>query len=120
MRTGRARPATGFLQLLGQREVERRALANRALREHLPAVALDDAPEGSQADAGALVVLGGVQAREGREQLARVLHVEADAVVAHVITRLALALRPAKLDPGVGRVLRELPGVVQHVEQRRT
>ncbi len=61
-------------------------------------MALDDAPHAGQADAGALELFHAMQALEYAEQLAGILHVEADAVVPHVDHDLARALFCADLD----------------------
>src|SRR5467141_2207467 len=64
-----------------QGEVERRSLIDHALGPDPAAVPVDDASDGGEADAGALEVGSGMQSLEHAEQLVRVLHVEAGAVI---------------------------------------
>ena len=63
--------------------MEAGALVGLALGPHAAAVALGDPPHVGEADADALEILDPVQALEDSEELGRVGHVEADAVVAH-------------------------------------
>src|SRR6185295_4548468 len=69
----------------GHREPERRAAIGRGFGPDFPAVALEDALHDRQPDAAALEFRLAMQALERAEQLRRVLHVEADAVVAHEV-----------------------------------
>src|SRR6266851_4928171 len=64
-----------------QGEVERCPLVHGAFRPDSAAVPIDDAPDGGEADARTLEVGGGMQPLEHAEQLVRVFHVEASAVV---------------------------------------
>jgi len=74
-------------------------------------VPADDAANVGQADAGPLEIVGAVQALERAEQPGRILHVEADTVVAHPDDRLLLPFfRP---DRHVGHLSR--PGVLEGV-----
>src|ERR1700730_1178790 len=73
-----------------QSEMECGAKVGFGLRPDPPTVALDDSLHGRQADTGAFVILGPVQALEDAEQASRVLHVEADSVVPHEVGRRRL------------------------------
>ena len=81
------------------------------------AVPLDDAADGRQADAGALELVVPVQALEHAEQLARIAHVEADAVVADEDVLLAVRVADADLDHRVRPRPRVLHGVVDQVRE---
>jgi hypothetical protein len=59
-----------------------------------PAVLQNDALYGGQADAGAFKIVA-VQTLEGREQLVRVEHIEADAIIADKESRAAVHLNLA-------------------------
>ena len=75
-----------------------------------------DPLHGRQADAGAFEVVRRVQALEGAEQLVRVGHVEARAVVARRRTRCPPPFEPAvDLDAGASPLAGELPGVAHQV-----
>src|SRR5450755_653524 len=82
------------------------------------AVALDDAPDAGQADAGAGELAGAVQPLERLEQLADVGRVEAGPVIAHVTAdgRVAGGCGP-ELDGGAVAAGGELPGVFEQVVQ---
>ena len=67
----------------GEREVERRAVADRGLGADAAAVALTMRCTSREADAGAGELVLAVQALERGEQPVGVTHVEAGAVVAH-------------------------------------
>ncbi|EKS67664.1 Diguanylate cyclase/phosphodiesterase with PAS/PAC and GAF sensor [Burkholderia sp. SJ98] len=67
----------------GQREIEYRALSQPPFGPRAPVMTLDDAPHVGEPDARALELFRAMQALEHPEQLRAVLHVEADAVVAH-------------------------------------
>src|SRR5262245_32973146 len=71
------------------REVEGRARPGRGLGPHAATMTVDHALDDGQADPGPGKLVHGVQALERTEELARVVHVEADAVVAHGIGRAA-------------------------------
>src|SRR5690349_727147 len=101
-----------------QREVKSRAFPYHAFRPHLPPVALDDALHRGQANSGSLKLLLGMQALEGCEQLVDVSHVEADAVVAHVVGSFAVLLRAAELNQRLRIAGAEFPRVLQQVLQR--
>src|ERR1039458_2087090 len=66
-----------------QGEEEGGALVKLRLRPYLTAVLADDALHRGQAHAGAFKLNGSVQSLEDPEELVHILHVEADAVVAH-------------------------------------
>ncbi len=59
---------------------------------------VDDAPHIREANAGAFELVGAVQALKHPEQFAGVLHVEADAVVAHEDDRFAFVARRVAVD----------------------
>ena len=71
-----------------QREIERCALVEFALRPGAPAVPGDDAADVGQADAGAFKLLDRVQALEHAEKFVAILRVEPDAIVAHEKCRM--------------------------------
>ena len=73
---------TRGLLRMGDGEVEGRALAGLRLDPDPAAVALDDFLADRQADAGAGILVAGVQALEDQEDAFGVLRVDADAVVA--------------------------------------
>src|SRR5262245_703117 len=75
--------------LAGYCECERGAGARRAFGANPAAMTLDDALGQRETDAGAFEVLHAMQALEHSEQLADVLHVEADAVVLDRVDALA-------------------------------
>ena len=58
-----------------------RALLDRGLGPDAPAVAVDDALHDGQPHTGALVLLGAVQPLEDAEELVRVRHIKAHAIV---------------------------------------
>ena len=66
---------------------------------------------GRQADARARELRLGVQALEGIEELPNIGHLEARAVVAHEVRRLAIAVVRTELDPGRIAGAGEFPGV---------
>src|SRR5580765_1055777 len=80
----------GFMLLFPQSEIERRPLVRLRFRPHAAAMAVHHALHDREADAGAFELLLVVQALEHAEELVRVLHVEADAVVLHVDRLLAV------------------------------
>ena len=89
----------------------------------LTAVAAHDAPNRSQADAGAREIVRTVQALEHAEQPVCEAHVEAGAVVAHG-ERVGLARAPFERDQRLRRLGAVFPGVAQQVfdhdaQQRR-
>ena len=85
------------------------------------AVARDDAAHVGQTDAGALEILGAVQALEDAEQLAHVFHVEADAVVGdadHPLgPPLVLPALGGDVDLGPLPLARVLEGVAHQIGQ---
>src|SRR3954463_2000254 len=95
-----------------EREPDRRPAADRALRPYPAAVALDDAPDDRQADAGAFEVLVGVHAVKRLEQARAVLHVEARAVIADRERLVGLAHHG---DLGAISLAGELPGIGEQV-----
>src|SRR5437764_7478802 len=84
--TSRISTASGFIRrLFAEREVEGRAVTGTGFGPDPAAVAEHDALGDCEPDPGALVFLGAVETLEDAEQTIRILHVEADAVVAHVV-----------------------------------
>ncbi len=80
-------------------------------------MALDDAADGRQADARTLELVVPVQTLEDAEQLARVAHVEADAVVADEDVLIVLSGADPNLDHRVRARPRVLHGVVDEVRE---
>src|SRR5207237_6228312 len=81
------------------------------------AVALNDAPDVGEADAGALEVRAAVQALKDAKQFLGIFHVEAHAVVADEDNRLSLRLEGADLDAGLGAGPGVFEGVGQQVDE---
>src|SRR5687767_2207130 len=86
-----------------------------SLRPDFSAVAPHHPLHGGQSDAAPLELGRGVQSLEGAEELARVGHVEAGAVVAHVEAALAGVLRHPELDMRLRFPGGVLPGVGEQV-----
>src|SRR5690349_15328097 len=119
--------------LLGQREVERRALVGLAVGPDSPAVAYDDALHQSEPHAGAAEFAFAVQPLEHAKQLRLVARIEACAVVADVVDELLLVADRADLHDGplplarildrvgeqIGPHLLEQRAIAQHWGQRR-
>src|SRR5437588_9356599 len=78
--SGMTRPASRVG--LWKREIEGRPAIESAFRPGAAAVALHDAANIGEPDPGPLEFVGAVEPLKYAEQLARILHVEADAVVA--------------------------------------
>src|SRR5712692_4614059 len=97
-----------------QREIERRSLVDRALGPDAPIVPGDDALDGREADAGSFEVRVGVKALEGSEELVRVCHVEASAVVPDIERGLG-PVRTTDLHVGIRPLAGELPRVTHQV-----
>src|SRR5207248_11524477 len=98
-----------------QSEVERRSLIDGAFRPDAAAVPGDDASDGGETDAGALEVGSGMQSLEHAEQLIRVLHVEAGAVVPDHEGPAAVRFDRGELDPRLRLFRGVLPAVPQQV-----
>src|SRR5881409_879722 len=98
-----------------QGEEEGGAAAGFAVGPDRAAVTRDHTVYVGQADARAFELGRRVQALEHAEQLARVVHVEADAVVAHKERVGAIVESVAELDPRVGFLAAELGGVAEQV-----
>src|SRR6267142_2890103 len=75
-----------------QRKAESRSLAENALRPDPTAVAADQTRCDREAHAVPRELLARVKAFEDTEELVRIAHVEADAVVAHRVDRLVRLL----------------------------
>src|SRR3569832_1859509 len=110
---------TRFSRRSWNSEQKRRSLAGGALGPDAPAVAVHDPLHGGQTDARAFALAGRVPPLEGAEQLVGVGHVEPRAVVAHKKDRLGIALLRGDLQPRVGALGGELPGVADQVLQHR-
>src|SRR5713226_10052427 len=109
--TRASRPAGGPLQS----EVERRSLIDGALGPDPAAVPGDDAHDGGEPDARALELGRGVQALEHAEQLVRVLHVEAGAVVPDHEGPAAVDVDGAEFDARLRLLGGVLPAVAEEI-----
>ena len=96
-----ARLSNMIAAILWKREIKRRAFANLSLGPDATTVPGDDLLDDGETDAGSRK-LGSVQPLKNPKQSIRVLHVEAGAVVAHMIDGLAITVGRADLDPRVG------------------
>src|SRR5206468_3389620 len=94
------RPLRFHLSLLGQRKVEDRAAVRRRLDPDAPAVPAHDLLADRQSDAGAGVLLPGVEPLEDHEDPLRVLRLDPDSVVTHAEEPLAVPLLGRDPDPG--------------------
>src|SRR2546427_10044614 len=103
-----------------QGEVERRPLVLPAFAPDASAVTVDDALHQRQPHAGPLEVGCRVQALKHTEQLACVPHVEAGAVVPHIVHTLAVIIPRTDLDLGVGALARELEGIADEIREDLT
>src|ERR1700733_8032956 len=99
-----------------QGEVEGRAFAQAAVRPDPPAVAGHDPVHDRKSDAGALELLHGMQPLEEAEELRRIAHVEAHAVIAYVVDALRALLQRPDFDPGGIAPGRELQRVGEQVD----
>src|SRR3990170_8578457 len=100
-------------------EEERGALALRRVPPDAPAMAVDDALHGRQADARPRELLLRMQPLESTEQLVRVRHIEAYPVVANEVGRALAVPQAPDLDARMLRLGGELPGVGDQVFKRR-
>src|SRR2546426_9687670 len=75
----------------------------------------DDAPDGGETDAGALEVGSGMQSLEYAEQLIRILHVEAGAVVPDHEGPAAVRFDRGELDPRLRLLRGVLPAVPEQI-----
>src|SRR5205807_142648 len=98
-------------------EIEGGALTGAAVGPHPAAVTRDDPVHDRQADSGALERLLRMQALKHAEEPVGVAHVEADAVVAHVIDDVGALTQRAHLDARVVPSGAELDGVRQQIDQ---
>src|SRR5437899_8756035 len=98
-----------------QGEVERRSLIDGAFRPDPAAVPVDDPPDGCEADTGALEFGSGMQALEHAEQLVRVLHVEAGAVVPDHEGLPSVRFDGAEFDPRPRLFRGVLPAVAEEI-----
>src|SRR5579863_1088018 len=100
-----------------QAEVERRSLLRPALSPGAAMVAANDPVDDRQPDASAGEFGLRMHALKRTEELARILHVEASAVVTHEIHVLGGLCESSDLDEGRIAVGGELEGVGQQVGQ---
>src|SRR5690554_6485927 len=116
----RMRLPSGRFSLLGaaEREVEAGALAFLALGPDAAAVPPHDPVHGRQPDSAARELFDRVEPLERHEQLHRVIHVEAGAVVPDEVDLLTILLGHADLDLGVLDTGSELPAVAQQVVEQ--
>src|SRR5262249_31068875 len=94
-----------------------RALVNRRLGPHPPAVAMDDPLYNCQANARPVVLISAVQALEHPEEFPNVLHIKAYAVVLDKIDALALGLAAADFDHRHLPLAGKLEGVSAQIDQ---
>src|SRR5437016_6493608 len=112
--------ARRMLRRGGQREVEGGSAIDGRFRPDLTAMAMNDALNGRQPDAGAWELRLRMQPLEGTEQFAGVLRIETGAIVAHVVHVAPLAIRASS--EGDMRLLaraREFPRVGQEIRERK-
>src|SRR5258706_1435833 len=103
-----------FIAPVSEGEREGRALLDGALGPDPSSVALDDTRDRREADPRSLELVGAVQPLEGAEELVRVRHLEAGAVVPHEeVGRVPVGA--AELDPRRAVLARELPGIPEQV-----
>src|SRR5262249_40455002 len=96
-----------------EREVERRTFVGLRVRPDATAMTRDDALDRDEPDAAARELCFGMQALERHEQLVCVLHVEADAIVAHEVDRPVLAALHADRHTRLRRARGVFPSVAQ-------
>src|SRR5919108_4536467 len=100
-----------------KREIKGRATAGGPLGPDLAAVAVDDALDRGEPDARARELVGRVQPLKRAEQLGRVGHIEAGAVVAYVKRPPPVVCRDADVHMRGRALARELPGIAEQVLQ---
>src|SRR5688572_1402178 len=101
-----------------EREKERRTLVRSGGKPDAPAVSGHDTVDDGEADTRALELARAVQALEDLEQLARVLHVEADTVVANGVDDLPRVVpRREDLYFGVVALARVLERVTEEIRE---
>src|SRR6266545_7856263 len=98
-----------------QGEVERGSPIDGAVGPDAAAVPGDDAADRREADAGAFELRRGVQSLEHAEQLVRVLHVEAGAVVPNQERVRSVHFDGSEFDPRPRLLRRVLPAVAEEV-----
>ena len=81
-------------------------------------MAMNDPLHRRQTDTGSLELVRGMKPLKDAEQLLRVLHVEAGAVVAHEIRRRRRRLHP-EFDAGGRHAAGEFPGIAEKVLEHR-
>ena len=105
------------MALFAEGKVERGAAIRLCMRPDFAAVSLHDALNQRQADAGAFKFLRGMQAGKNAEQLAGVIHVKPDAVVAHIPNAWVLIGLAADFDDGLRALAGEFDRVVEQVKK---
>ena len=68
-----------------QGKIYRRAIVEDAFRPHPPAMAAGDALDDGKSNAGAFKFLNAMKTLEHAEQIVRILHVKADAIIFHKV-----------------------------------
>src|SRR5450755_154353 len=101
-----------------QGKVKGCALAYRALRPDLAAMAVYDALHGGKANAGALELVRSMHTLEGAKKFRGVGHFKPGPIVPHEEGWPVLVDGHAQLGPRPRHVSREFPGVLQQVFQR--
>src|SRR5690349_835812 len=101
-----------------QRKIKRGALVEGAPGPDAAAVAVDDALDGCQADAGALKLALVMEFLEQAEQPVSVGWIKSDAVIAHKKTGFGASSK-SKFDEGVWVPGSEFPGVFQKTFQHQ-
>src|SRR6266496_1340612 len=89
------RGISGLHGFFGNRKVKRRAAVHCAFRPGSSAVAMNDALDARQTNAGPLELLLAVQPLKHAEQFFGILRIETDAVVANEDYRLAVTTGPS-------------------------
>src|SRR5580658_9968104 len=100
-----------------QREIHGRALALAAVGPHLAAMTGHDPVHDGQPDAGTFELIRGMQPLEDAEELLRIAHIEARAVVAHVVHRLISLTERPDLDSGRIPAAAEFKRIGEEIDQ---
>src|SRR5439155_2744437 len=102
-----------------QRKVERGAAIDRTFRPGAAAVALYDPTDIRQSDPGTLEFIGAVESLKDTEQLVRVLHIEADPIVADEYDHFVWLVDGPDFDLGSLPRRRILNGVRQQIDEHQ-
>src|ERR1700722_3250488 len=94
-----------------QSEVKRRALILGAFCPDPAAVTTNNALNSSQSDPRPFIVIIGMKASEGSEELSHMGDIEAGAIVTHIVVRDATNIFTTEFDPRLKFLLGELPSV---------